>query len=147
MRDLVDYIKYHGYITSIRDKVDKDYVWFDICQKESYKDRNGVDRTNLSFFSARLYIEYTNKIELRIGKDIYVQGIPKGYVDKNGHRQNYIHVLEINGVEVNKEPPLYSDEYWNGKKIPINDEDPEDWNEEKEKEWQELIQDLSRRYK
>ena len=109
--------------------------------------RKNQDRTNLSFFSARLYVEYTNKIELRIGKDIYVQGIPKGYVDKNGHRQNYIHVLEINGVEVNKEPPLYSDEYWNGKKIPINDEDPEDWNEEKEKEWQELIQDLSRRYK
>ena len=28
MKDLVDYIKYHGYITSIRDKVDKDYIWF-----------------------------------------------------------------------------------------------------------------------
>lgn len=34
MKDLVDYIKYHGYITSIRDNVDNDYIWFDICQKE-----------------------------------------------------------------------------------------------------------------
>lgn len=31
MKDLVDYIKYHGYITSIRANVDKDYIWFDIC--------------------------------------------------------------------------------------------------------------------
>ena len=73
MKDLVDYIKYHGYITSIRDNVDKDYIWFDICQKEPYK-------------------------------------------DKNGHRQNYIHILKINDLEVNKEPPLYGDGYWNGKK-------------------------------
>ena len=41
MKDLVDYIKYHGVITNIRDKVDKDYIWFDICQKELYKDKNG----------------------------------------------------------------------------------------------------------
>ena len=46
MKDLVDYIKYHGYITSIRDKVDKDYIWFDICQKELYKDKNGEDKNN-----------------------------------------------------------------------------------------------------
>ena len=39
MKDLVDYIRFHGNITSIRDKVDKDYVWFDICQKSTYKDR------------------------------------------------------------------------------------------------------------
>ena len=81
-----------------------------------YKDKNGMDRTNLSFFSARMYIEYSYKIELRVGKDVYVEGIPKGYVDKNGHRQNYIHILKINDLEVNKEPPLYGDGYWNGKK-------------------------------
>lgn len=59
MKDLVDYIKYHEYITSIRDNVDNDYIWFDICQKEPYKDKYGMDRTNLSFFSARMYVEYT----------------------------------------------------------------------------------------
>ena len=117
MKDMADYIKYHGTISSIRDKVDKDYIWFDICQKEPYKDSNGRDKLNLSFFSARMYIEYSNKIDLSIGKDVYVRGIPKGYVDKKGHRQNYIHVLEINGIEISKEPPLYQDGYWNGKKI------------------------------
>ena len=101
MKDLVDYIKFHGYIASIRDKVDKDYIWFDICQKELYKDKNGEDKYNLSFFSARMYTEYSHKIELKIGKDVYVEGIQKGYVDKNGHRQNYIHVLKINEIVVN----------------------------------------------
>ena len=85
-----------------------------------------MDRNNLSFFSARLYIEYSYKIDLRVGKDVYVQGIPKGYIDKNGRRQNYIHVLDINGLEVNKEPPLYRDGYWNGKKIPTEIEPIDD---------------------
>ena len=138
MKDLVDYIKYHGVITSIRDKVDKDYIWFDICQKELYKDKNGMDRNNLSFFSARMYIEYSYKIDLRIGKDIYVKGIPKGYIDKNGHRQNYIHVLEINGIEVNKEPPLYSSEYWNGKKIPTEIDPISEEDEAIIKSWEEF---------
>lgn len=79
-----------------------------------------LDRTNLSFFSARMYIEYSYKINLKVGKDVYVEGIPKGYVDKNGYRQNYIHILKINEIEVNKEPPLYGDGYWNGKKIEDN---------------------------
>ena len=126
MKNLVDYIKYHGYITSIRDKVDKDYIWFDICQKELYKDKNGEDKNNLSFFSARMYVEYSYKIELRVGKDVYVEGIPKGYIDKNGHRQNYIHILKINEIEVKKEPLLYGDEYWGGHKISNEDASPEE---------------------
>ena len=138
MKDLVDYMKYHGYITSIRNNVDKDYIWFDICQKELYKDKNGEDKYNLSFFSARMYIEYSNKIELRIGKDVYVEGIPKGYVDKNGHRQNYIHVLKINEIVVNKEPPLYGDGYWNGQKISNEEASPEE-----QAEMQKIIDDIT----
>lgn len=126
MKNLVDYIKYHGYITSIRDKVDKDYIWFDICQKELYEDKNGEDKNNLSFFSARMYVEYSYKIELRVGKDVYVEGIPKGYIDKNGHRQNYIHILKINEIEVKKEPPLYGDGYWGGQKISNEEASPEE---------------------
>lgn len=131
MKEIVDYIKYHGIITSIRNNVDKDYIWFDICQKETYKDKNGVDRNNLSIFSARIYIEYSYKIDLKIGKDVYVEGIPKGYIDKKGYRQNYIHVLHINGIKVIKELPLYSNGYWSGKKIPTeiepwNLDDPEE---------------------
>ena len=122
MKDLVDYIKYHGYITSIRANVNKDYIWFDICQKEFYKDKNGEDKYNLSFFSARMYIEYSNKIELKLEKMFMLKVYQKGYVDKKGHRQNYIHVLKINEIVVNKEPPLYGDGYWNGQKIPTGGE-------------------------
>ena len=101
MKDLVDYIKYHGRITRIRNNVDKDYIWFDICQKELYKDKNGEDKNNLSFFSARIYIEYSHKIELRVGKDVYVEGIPKGYIDKNGKtRLRYWTAYNIYDCEV-----------------------------------------------
>ena len=132
MKELVDYIRYHGYIASIRDNVDKDYIWIDIGQKEPYKDKQGMDRINLSFFSARMYIEYSSKIDLIVGKDIYVQGIPKGYIDKNGLRQNYIHILEINGVEVSKEPTKETIE-----KVPLDEEDKEFI-----KEWEEFIKSL-----
>lgn len=139
MKDLVDYIKYHGYITSIRDNVDKDYIWFDIYQKELYKDKNGMDKYDLSFFSARMYIEYSYKIDLRVGKNVYVEGIPKGYVDKKGHRQNYIHVLKINEIVVNKEPPLYGDGCWNEQKIPTGDEPLTEEDIKIQKELEEII--------
>ena len=125
MRDLliIDIIKYHGVIASIRDTIDDKYVWIDICQKEFFKDKNGMDRTNLSFFSARIYKEYFHKTNLKIGDEIFVMGIPKGYVDKNNYRQNYIHVLEINGIEISKEP---DGDYWNGQKLEIKPPTPEE---------------------
>ena len=110
-----DYIKYHGTITNIRENVDKNYIWFDICQKQTYKDTNGTDRTNLSFFSAR--INKNTKTNLKIKDEIYVEGIPKGYVDKNGFRQNYIHVENLSKKEIQ---PTYNKEYWNNKKIEPN---------------------------
>ena len=134
MKELIDYIKYHGVISSIRDKIDDSYVWIDICQKEMYKDKFGMDRTNLSFFSARIYHEYFIKTNLKVGDEIYVIGIPKGYVDKNNLRQNYIHVLELNGIEIKKEP---INEYWNGQKVEIR---PPTVNELKE--FDELLKDF-----
>ena len=134
MKELIDYIKYHGVISNIRDKIDDSYVWIDICQKERFKDKNGMDRTNLSFFSARIYQEYFIKTNLKVGDEIYVIGIPKGYVDKNNLRQNYIHVLELNGIEIKKEP---INEYWNGQKVEIR---PPTANELKE--FDELLKDF-----
>ena len=91
--------------------------------KKTIKDKNGMDRTNLSFFSARIYKEYFHKTNLKIGDEIFVMGIPKGYVDKNNYRQNYIHVLEINGIEISKEP---DGDYWNGQKLEIKPPTPEE---------------------
>ena len=134
MKELIDYIKYHGVISNIRDKLDDSYVWIDICQKERFKDKNGMDRTNLSFFSARIYQDYFLKTNLKVGDEIYVIGIPKGYVDKNNLRQNYIHVLELNGIEIKKEP---INEYWNGQKIEIRPPTVDEL-----KEFDELLKDF-----
>lgn len=94
----IDFISYHGTITSIRDNVDDKYIWFDIVKYENYVDKDGIKKTNPSFFSARIYrhINYT----LVLNDDVYVKGIPKGYVDKNGYRQNYIHVNEISNSPI-----------------------------------------------
>ena len=134
MKELIDYIKYHGVISNIRDKLDDLYVWIDICQKERFKDKNGMDRTNLSFFSARIYQDYFLKTNLKVGDEIYVIGIPKGYVDKNNLRQNYIHVLELNGIEIKKEP---INEYCNGQKIEIRPPTVDEL-----KEFDELLKDF-----
>ena len=134
MKDLPDFIRYHGLISDIRDNVDDIYVWIDICQKERFKDKNGMDRTNLSFFSARIYKDYFHKANLQVGNEIYVCGIPKGYIDKNDKRQNYIHVLELNGIEINKEP---LNEYWNNQKIEIRPPTSKE-----QKEFDDLLKDF-----
>ena len=79
-------------------------------------------------------------LEYDIQKDRYIYHtglafeIPKGYVDKNNLRQNYIHVLELNGIEIKKEP---INEYWNGQKVEIR---PPTVNELKE--FDELLKDF-----
>ena len=91
--------------------------------------KDGRSKTNPSFFSARIYKSYMNKINLRINMFVYVKGIPKGYVDKYGHRQNYIHVIEINGSSVsdllnNKYyKDLNGNEYWDGQLITSTEDD------------------------
>ena len=126
--NLVDYITYHGSVTNIRNNVDEDYIWFDICQNEIYM-KDGRSKTNPSFFSARLYKSYMNKINLRINMFVYVKGIPKGYVDKYGHRQNYIHIIEINGSNVSNllnnkyYKDEYGNEYWDGQLITSTEDD------------------------
>ena len=63
-------------------------------------------------------------------------------MDKNGHRQNYIHVLEINGIDIAKDLNPYRDGYWNGKKIPFEEEPLDEEDKEFLKEWDELLKEL-----
>ena len=95
--EIIDRITYHGVITSKRDNVDDKFIWFDIKQDNIIK-KDGKVINNPSFFSARIYKEYKNLIVLH--EEIYVKGIPGGYVDKKGIKQNYIHVDVINDVKV-----------------------------------------------
>lgn len=124
-----NFIVYCGTVTSIRNKSDKIYVYFDIGNYETYTNKDGITKTSPSFFSARMPKFYMNVIKLKLNMEVKVKGIPKGYVDKKGFRQNYIHITEINGVYINSilKEKYYIDEngneYWDGKLIP----EPEPW--------------------
>jgi len=140
MDDYKDFITYSGNITSIRNNVDKKYIWFDIGKIESYEDQDGKARTNPSYFSARIYKCYENKFNISLNDKVCVRGIPKGYVDKKGYRQNYIHVTEYNGIIIDENLVNQFGEdtdgtpLWHGKrceKIPMT--------EEEEKEFQEIL--------
>ena len=98
-----DYILVHGKIINIKNNVDEKYIWFDISKDEYFKDKDGKLKNYLSFFSARISKTIANKYIFDTNIEIIVKGIPKGYLDKNGYRQNYIHVTEINGVNTNKD--------------------------------------------
>lgn len=98
-----DYIVFNGVVTSIRDNYDNEFVYFDIGKYENYVDKDGKIKTNPSFFNARMYKFYMNKIGLSINMQVCVKGIPKGYIDKKGYRQNYIQVTEINDIHINKD--------------------------------------------
>ena len=140
MEDYADSITYSGNITSIRKNVDTKYIWFDIGKMEMFTDKDGKVKTNPSFFSARIYKCYENKFSMKLNDKVTIRGIPKGYVDKKGLRQNYIHVTEYNGITLDENlvdkfgydtdgTPL-----WHGKrceKTPIT--------EEEQKEFQELL--------
>lgn len=98
--EIIDRITYHGVITSIRDNIDDKFIWFDIKQDNIIK-KDGKVINNPSFFSARIYKEYKDLIVIH--EEVYVKGIPGGYIDKKGIKQNYIHVDVINDVKVKNE--------------------------------------------
>ena len=60
-------------------------------------------KNNPSFFSARISKILSNKYILDSNIEVIVKGIPKGFIDKNGYRQNYIHVTELNGCNLNED--------------------------------------------
>lgn len=142
--EIIDRITYYGVITSIRDNIDDKFIWFDI-KKDNIIKKDGKVKNNPSFFSARIYKEYKDQIVLH--EEIYVKGIPCGYVDKNGNRQNYIHVDVINDIKVKNEliennTISYDSDgvmLWNGKRC-----ESTPLSKEEEKELDELINSVIR---
>lgn len=130
--EIQDYILVHGIITNIKDNVDNKFIWFDIKKDEYYKDKDGKMKNNPSFFSVRVSKNMKYKLETNI--EIIVKGIPKGFVDKNGYRQNYIHATEVNALTTNKYDEIISYDtdgvmLWNGKRcesIPMSKEEQEE---------------------
>lgn len=101
--EIQDYILVHGKIINIKNNVDDKYIWFDISKDEYYKDKDGHMKNNPSFFSARISKILSNKYILDTNIEVVVKGIPKGFIDKKGYRQNYIHVTELNGCNLNED--------------------------------------------
>lgn len=85
-----------GNISSINENVEEKYTWFDICQNNTYKDKEGKDVKETSFFSAKINKEKLKDLSLfNIGSFVVVEGIPKSYIDKNKVKRFYIFVLNI----------------------------------------------------
>ena len=101
--EIQDYILVHGKIINIKNNVDDKYIWFEISKDEYYKDKDGYMKSNPSFFSARISKILSNKYILDTNIEVVVKGIPKGFIDKKGYRQNYIHVTELNGCNLNED--------------------------------------------
>ena len=101
--EIQDYILVHGKIINIKNNVDDKYIWFDISKDEYYKDKDGYMKNKPSFFSARISKILSNKYILDTNIEVVVKGIPKGFIDKKGYRQNYIHVTELNVCNLNED--------------------------------------------
>lgn len=92
-----------GYISSINENVEEKYTWFDICQNNTYKDKDGKDVKETSFFSAKINKEKLKDLNIfNIGSFVIVEGIPKSYIDKNNIKRFYIFVLKIYNSLTNK---------------------------------------------
>ena len=100
--EIKDYILIHGIIINIKDNVDNQFIWFDIKKDEYYKDKDGKMKNNPSFFSVRISKNISHKFMLNTNIEVIVKGIPKGFLDKSGYRQNYIHATEISGLDTNQ---------------------------------------------
>jgi len=48
----VDKIVLEGNISRINDNNIDNYIWFDICKNEKYKNKQGEEKVETSFFSA-----------------------------------------------------------------------------------------------
>lgn|SRR5574344_173652 len=84
-----------GIVSRINNEEYNNQIWFDICNNEKYKDKDGNIKEVPSFFNARIAKERMNKYNIKVGQLITVDGIPKSYKDKNGNTKSYIYVLEI----------------------------------------------------
>lgn len=96
----IDKIILEGNISRINDNNNDNFIWFDICKNEKYKNKNGEEQEVTSFFSAKVE---RNKIKnndlFKVGSWIVITGIPKSYLDKNNYKKFYIFTLDIIGMK------------------------------------------------
>ena len=96
----IDKIILEGNISRINDNGTDNFIWFDICKNEKFKNKNGEEQEVTSFFSAKVE---RNKIKnndlFKVGSWIVITGIPKSYLDKKNYKKFYIFTLDITGMK------------------------------------------------
>lgn len=135
---MIDNMTIEGNISRINDNPDDNYIWFDICKNEKYKDANGNEQVQTSFFSGRIDRKKTINNELfKKGSWIIAKGIPKSYI-KNNNKIVYMLVLDLldpRNINKNKEgsPKFGYDTdgvmLWNGKRCESVEPTPEEQKE------------------
>lgn len=96
-----DQISLNGTISKIYDSKDKRYIWFDICKNEKYVNKDNEEVSKSSFFSARIKKERFDESIYKVGIRVYVEGIPKSYLNKN-IKNFYIQVINIKQLHNNE---------------------------------------------
>ena len=133
----VDKIVLEGNISRINDNNIDNYIWFDICKNEKYKNKQGEEKVETSFFSAKIE---RSKIEnnnlFKVGSWVVLTGIPKSYLDKNNYKKFYVFTLDITGAKEYINPKektnsifSYDDDgvmLWHGKRRESQEATPEE---------------------
>ena len=96
----IDKIILEGNISRINDNGIDNFIWFDICKNEKFKNKNGEEQEVTSFFSAKIErSKIVNNDFFKVGSWIVITGIPKSYLDKNNYKKFYIFTLDITGMK------------------------------------------------
>lgn len=117
-------------IVSRINKIDDKYIWFDICSHKTYKDKDGVSKTETSFFNAMISKSHSDKELIKVGNVIRISGIPKIYSDEKNDKHFYIHTLKIETKEKDQQPIISYDkdgtELWHGQRCESIPASPEE---------------------
>ena len=133
----VDKIILEGNISRINDNQIDNFIWFDICKNEKYKTKQGEEKIDTSFFSAKIdRSKIENNDLFKVGSWVVITGIPKSYLDKNNYKKFYVFTLDIKGAREYMNPKeeknsifSYDDDgvmLWHGKRCESEEATPEE---------------------
>ena len=139
----VDKIILEGNISRINDNQIDNFIWFDICKNEKYRTKQGEEKIDTSFFSAKIdRSKIQNNDLFKVGSWVVITGIPKSYLDKNNYKKFYMFTLDIKGAreymnpkEENNSIISYDEDgvmLWHGKRceaIPCTEEEQKELDE------------------
>lgn len=91
----------------------KKYKYFDICQNSKYRDKNGEEVENTSFFTVRMFEDQIIKYDsiIKKGNWIHLIGRMRNYLTKDNVKKTYLTIDSIREMKP-KEKIEYFDYDW-----------------------------------